>query len=230
MFEEPSRHQVPGELPERTIDGSVLGVLGLGLVLVLVMEVFLHPQKTHPNDSAAAFREYVASESFTSIHVGDFVGTMCIVLAFVALYRSVSHEGGWPTACATVGVVASVVVAAVFAVQMAVDGVALKAAVDDWVAEGIRDLEKGLSGSFQIANGVALLGLGLSLVVGRVHARWLGVVGALAGVGALVRTGRCLRRAAVCGGASTGPGLTARNVRFCPGRATSPRPRLLSPV
>jgi Domain of unknown function (DUF4386) len=175
---------------------SVLGVLGL--VLVVIMEVFLHPQRAHPNNSPAAFREYAASGSFTSIHIGDFVGTMCIVLALVALYRSVASQGGWPRACATVGVVAAVVVAAVFAVQMAVDGVALKSAVDHWVAapsaqkptafrvaDAIRDVEKGLSGFFQIANGIALLGFGLALVLGRRHPRWLGVVGALAGLGAL---------------------------------------------
>jgi hypothetical protein len=174
----------------------VLGVLGL--VLVVVMEGFLHPNDAHPNNSRAAFREYAASGSFTAIHVGDFVGTMCIVIAFVALYRSVSAEGGWARACATVGVVAAVVVAAVFAVQMAVDGVALKAAVDDWVsapasqssvafrvAEGIRDVEKGLSGFFQLANGFALLGLGLALAVSRSHPHWLGWVGVLAGLGAL---------------------------------------------
>jgi len=176
---------------------SVLGVLGL--VLVVVMEVFLHPNGAHPNNSPAAFREYADSGSFTSIHIGDFIGTMCIVLALVALYRGIARQGGWPRACATVGVVAAVVVAAVFAVQMAVDGVALKSAVDDWVsappsqkpaafrvANGIRDVEKGLSGFFQIANGIALLGLGLAIALRRGLVRWLGVVGALAGVGALV--------------------------------------------
>lgn len=176
--------------------GSVLGVLGIGLVVV--MEGFLHPNRAHPNDSPAAFREYAASGSFTSVHIGDFVGMLCIVLALVALQRSLVHQGGWPSACAAVGVVAAVVTAAVFTVQMAVDGVALKAAVDDWVAapavqrpaafrvaEGIRDLEKGLSGFFQMANGIALLSFGLAVALSRRHPRWLGVVGVLAGVGAL---------------------------------------------
>jgi len=175
---------------------AVLGALGL--VLVVVMEGFLHPNRAHPNNSPAAFREYAASGSFTSIHIGDFVGTLCIVIALVALYRSVARQGSWARALATVGVVAAVVVAAVFAVQMAVDGVALKSAVDHWVsapaaqkpvafrvADGIRDVEKGLSGFFQIANGFALLGLGLAVAVSRGHPRWLGWVGAVAGVGAL---------------------------------------------
>ena len=176
---------------------AALGVLGVATVVA--MEVFLHPNRAHPNNSHAAFREYAASGSFTSIHIGDFIGTICIVLALVALYRAVARQGGWPRACATVGVVAAVVTAALFAVQMAVDGVALKSAVDDWVsapasekpvafrvADGIRDVEKGLSGFFQISNGIALLGLGLAVALGRSQPRWLGVVGALAGVGALI--------------------------------------------
>jgi hypothetical protein len=175
---------------------AVLGVLGV--VLVGVMEGYLHPSRAHPNNSPAAFREYAASGSFTSIHIADFVGTMCIVVALVALYRSVARQGGWARALGTVGVVAAVVVTAVFAVQMAVEGVALKSAVDHWVsapveqkpvafrvADGIRDIEKGLSGFFQIANGFALLGLGLAVAVSRGHPRWLGWVGAVAGLGAL---------------------------------------------
>lgn len=123
--------ELPARPPERTRPDRALfrlaAVLGvIGLVLVVVMEGFLHPNGAHPNNSPAAFREYAASGSFTSIHIGDFVGTMCIVLALVALYHGVARQGGWPRACATVGAVAAVVVAAVFAVQMAVDGVALK--------------------------------------------------------------------------------------------------------
>jgi hypothetical protein len=96
--------------------------------------------------------------------------------------------------------VTAVLVAAVFAVQMAVDGVALKAAVDAWagasstaersaafgVAEGVRSVEKGLSSFFHLTNGLTLLALGLSAVLGHRLARWFGVAGALAGAAFLV--------------------------------------------
>jgi len=191
----PSAHVESGEQPLLRL-GAVLGVIGL--VLVLVMEVFLHPSRAHPNDSPAAFREYASSDSFTSIHIVDFAGTLCIVLAFVAAYRVLRRQRRWAGALATVGGVGALLVAAIFAVQMAVDGVALKAAVDAWVkappaeqaaafrvANGIRDIEKGLSGFFQLSDGVALLGLGLSIALGPFYPRWLGVVGALAGAGAM---------------------------------------------
>jgi branched-subunit amino acid transport protein len=83
---------------------------------------------------------------------------------------------------------------------MAVDGVALKAAIDAWtiadgsadkaaaflVADGIRSLEKALSGFFHLCNGVTLLALGLALATGRGFPRWLGWVGAAAGTAFLV--------------------------------------------
>ena len=73
--------------------------------------------------------------------------------------------------------VMAVVSAAVFAVQMAIDGVALKAAIDAWeaasstadataayrVAESVRSVEKGLSALFNLVNGLTLLSLGAGL-------------------------------------------------------------------
>jgi hypothetical protein len=83
-----------------------------------------------------------------------------------------------------------------FTVQMAVDGVALKGAIDAWeaafgpdkaaafqMADDIRWVEKGLGGFFQILNGFTLLALGLSIAFGHAFARWLGWVGAAAGFG-----------------------------------------------
>ena len=86
---------------------------------------------------------------------------------------------------------------ATFAVQMAVDGVALKATIDIWinatqaadkasayqVAEGIRAIENGLSGFFHLTNGTTLLVLGLAIAFGRSYPHWLGWVGAVSGLG-----------------------------------------------
>jgi hypothetical protein len=98
-----------------------------------------------------------------------------------------------------VGTVTAILVAAVFAVQMAVDGVALKAAINTWiaaaspadqsvafqVAETVRWTEKGLGGLFQFINGTTLLALGVSIALGDRYPKWIGFVGALAGVGFL---------------------------------------------
>jgi hypothetical protein len=111
--------------------GALMGVVGI--VLQVVMG-FLHPAHADPNDSAAAFREYAHSEHWTSIHIGQFIGTLLIVLALVSLARGLSHQPGIAGAFAVVGGVTAVLVAGVFAVQMAVDGVALKGTFDAWTS------------------------------------------------------------------------------------------------
>jgi hypothetical protein len=170
----------------------------LGLVVQVAMEV-LHPSGAQPNHSAAAFREYASSQLWTQVHVGQFFGTLLLVVAFVALSRALATQPGVAGAVAVVAGVTATLVAAVFAVQMAVDGVALKGAIEAWlnaagtadeaaafrVADGIRWLEKGLAGFFQLLTGTTLLALGLSIALGNRFPRWLGWTGAAAGVGSL---------------------------------------------
>jgi hypothetical protein len=177
--------------------GAVGAVVGIGLEVA--MEA-LHPSGADPNDSSAAFAEYAGSGSWTYVHIGQFLGTVLIVIALIAISRPLARQPGAAGALADIGAVTAVLVAAVFAVQMAVDGVALKAAVDAWagasstaersaafgVAEGVRSVEKGLSSFFHLTNGLTLLALGLSAVLGHRLARWFGVAGALAGAAFLV--------------------------------------------
>jgi len=174
--------------------GAVLGLLGF--VVQIVMDR-LHPHRVAPNDSVNVFREYAGSDIWTAVHIGQFVGTLFIVLAFVALASSLYQQPGLAGGLAVVGTVTAILVAAVFAVQMAVDGVALKAAIDTWVdaaspgeqsaafqvAEAVRWTEKGLGGFFQFINGITLLALGVSIALGARYPKWIGFVGALAGIG-----------------------------------------------
>ena len=173
--------------------GAVTAVLGI--VVEVVMDR-LHPSGADPNDSAAAFAEYARSGDWAYVHMGQFLGTLLIVLTLVALSRPLSRQPGLAGALASVGAVTAVLVAAVFAVQMAVDGVALKGAIDAWagatsvaerattfqVADGIRWVEKALSSFFHLTNGLTLLALGLSVALGDRYRSWPGWVGALSGV------------------------------------------------
>ena len=173
--------------------GAALGLLGI--VVQVVMDR-LHPHQVDPNDSALVFREYAGSRGWTAVHLGQFVATLLIVLALVALARTLSGQPGTAGALALVATVTAVLVAAVFAVQMAVDGVTLKAAIQAWtaaptpasqaatfqVAESVRWTEKGLGGFFQLLNGVTLLCLGCSIALGDRYPTWLGVVGAVGGL------------------------------------------------
>ena len=175
--------------------GAIAG--GTGVVLQIVLG-HLHPHHEQPNDSAAAFAEYAHAHAWTVVHIGQFFGTLLIASAMLVLCRSLAGQPGAPGALARVASVAIIVVVSVFAVQMAVDGVALEHAVDTWagatggaktsafqVADGLRSLEKGLSAFFNMMNGTAVLALGLSLLSGHVHRRWPGWIGILASLGFL---------------------------------------------
>ena len=154
-----------------------------------------HPSHVNPNDSAHVFAEYAASTSWTLVHLGQFAGGLLIAISFVLMARTLPR-GGMVGALATAAGVSAVVWAAVFAVQMAVDGVALKATIDAWlaapaadqpaaflVAEGVRSIEKGLSALFITTNGVTMLALGLAISAGRPYPAWIGWFGAVAGIG-----------------------------------------------
>jgi hypothetical protein len=187
----------------RTADRSLLTVGVVAAVLGVVVEVamgFLHPSHAQPNDSAAAFEEYSHSQDWTYVHIGQFAGALLVVITLVAIARTLSGQPGFAGAMAVVGTITAALVGAVFAVQMAVDGVALKATVDTWahassaadrstaflVADGVRSIEKALSGFFHLLNGTTLVVLGLSVVFGRMTRRWLGWVGVVAGAGFLL--------------------------------------------
>ena len=172
--------------------GAVAGLAGLFLQVTMDQ---LHPAQAPPNDSAAAFREYAGSGIWTYVHIGQYLGTLLLVLSLLALARKLARQASPAGALALMGGVTAVMVAIVFTVQMAVDGVALRGAVHTWVtaapgpatssafqvAEAVRGLEKGLSGFFHLSNGFTLLALGLSIALGRTYARWLGWTGAVAG-------------------------------------------------
>ena len=176
--------------------GALAGLIGLPLQIVVSS---LHPGAHDPNDSAAVFLDYAASPAWTAIHIGQFFGTLLITLGLLAVARSLVRQGGLGGALAQVSVVALGLVVAIFAVQMAVDGVVLREAIRAWVdatgtareatafdiAETVRWLEKGLSGFFHLANGTALLTLGLSIAVSGGYHRLIGVAGIVAGLGFL---------------------------------------------
>ncbi|HEX8971317.1 hypothetical protein [Oryzihumus sp.] len=182
--------------PDRSMVRFAAAAGVAGILLEVVMDQ-LHPAKSPPNDSVAAFLEYSRSSTWTAVHIGQFAGAFLVSLMLLTVARLGAVRRGVVGVLATVGGVAALLYAAVFAVQMAVDGVALKGAVHRWVtatgaadkeaafltASAVRDLEKGLGGFFQMLGGISLLALGLSIVVGRLLPRWTGWVASVAGAG-----------------------------------------------
>jgi hypothetical protein len=199
-----ARHDVAGSTHGGSPDNPALLRLGAAsLVLGFVSQVplgLLHPHAEDPNDSAAAFTEYGHSNDWVLVHLGQFVCALLVTFGLVVIATSLARQTGLAGALAVLAALTAVTTVAVFAVQMAVDGIALKAAVDAWlsasgaadqaaafdVAEGVRATEKGLSALFHLNNGITLLSLGIGVAVGSGHPRWLGWIGATAGSGLLI--------------------------------------------
>lgn len=181
--------------PERMVLNLGAIAAGAGVALQIILD-HLHPHHEQPNDSVAAFTEYAHAHGWVAVHIGQFIGVMLLAFALLVLCRSLARQPGLPGALASAGAVAVIVLVSVFAVQMAVDGVALSHAVNAWasatasartsalqLAETVRSLEKGLSALFHLMNGTALLALGASIVAGRTYRSLAGWVAIVAGAG-----------------------------------------------
>src|SRR5690348_3654202 len=83
-----------------------------------------------PNDAPAAFAEYAASTTWVATHLGQFLGVAMLGVALVGI--AAVMEAGAAAAWARVGVAGTAASIATAAALQAVDGVALKAAVDRW--------------------------------------------------------------------------------------------------
>ena len=177
--------------------GAVLFLLGL---VVLVISTQLHPAHENPMDNPAVFREYAQSDLWIAVHLGQFVGFLLVVGGLVALYFSLATRADAAAAVARFGLAAAVTTGASFTILQAVDGIALKRAVDTWAsappdqqvaafaaAEAIRWIEIGVNSlSFSLV-GLTLVLYGIALALGGIYPRWLGWLAAAAGVAQVIR-------------------------------------------
>src|SRR5215213_1151175 len=177
--------------------GAVLFLLSL---VVLVISTQLHPAHENPMDNPAVFREYAQSNLWIAVHLGQFAGFLLVIGGLVALYFSIAIKPDAAAAVARFGFAAAITTGASFTILQAVDGVALKRAVDAWAsappdqqtaafaaAEAIRWIEIGVNSlSFSLV-GLTLVLYGIALALGDVYPRWLGWLAAAAGVAHIIR-------------------------------------------
>jgi hypothetical protein len=95
-------------------------------------------------DNPVVFAVYAEDDLWIASHIGQFAGGMLIFAGgFVALHRLlVKSESGTVSALAWFGLVAAILVASTFTILQAVDGIALKIAVDTWYAILLRTVKK----------------------------------------------------------------------------------------
>jgi hypothetical protein len=122
------------------------------------------------NHHPAIFATYARSGIWTAIHVGQFAATAILLAGLVALSSALDVQVGTARWAARFGAASAAVALALYGVVMAVDGVALKQAVNAWAnapdaekaarfasAEAIRWIEWGARSYQNFALGLALL-------------------------------------------------------------------------
>ncbi|SFK55175.1 hypothetical protein [Geodermatophilus ruber] len=181
----------PGTQTDRELLRSSGALLLGGFLFTTVVTVLFHPggnEDVHED----IFARYAASAAWEWVHFAQFVGVLAALSGLIVLYQVLRPLARRLSACAAGTTVAT---AAVWAVLQAVDGVTLKQAVDAWVAadgperairlgdaEVVRWIEWGLQSYFRVTLGLALLLFGVTIVVTRAVAAWVGWVAALAGL------------------------------------------------
>lgn len=156
----------------RTFDGASVRMpatlLLVGQLLYIVITQF-HADGD-ANNHPVVFAEYADSGIWTAVHVGQFAATAILLAGLFALFLAVDRPSGTAGWAGRFGAASVVVALALYGVVMAVDGVALKQAVNAWAsapnaekaarlasAEAIRWVEWGARSYQDFALGLALL-------------------------------------------------------------------------
>ena len=176
------------------------GAVALPLAIILfVVSTAIHPSREEPMDNPAVFMEYAQSDSWIAVHLAQWFAALLLFGGLVALYYSIRRRSEAGAALARFGLAAAVLTAASVTMLQAVDGVALKWAVDAWAsasadqegatfaaAEALRWTEYSLQSFSNILLGLTLILYGLAIAVGVAYPRWLGLVAMVSGVAWIV--------------------------------------------
>jgi len=172
----------------------------IGELLFALVTALFHPDGD-ANNHPVAFAEYASSASYTAVHFGQFVFIAVLLAGLLVLFFALNVRSGalgWVGRFAAVSVVVAL---ALYGVVQAVDGVALKHAVDAWAnvpeaekatrfanAETVRWLEWGAN-QYQIFMFALALILLATVIVGTARVpRPIGYLMGLAAIPMLVQS------------------------------------------
>src|SRR3954470_21919017 len=122
------------------------------------------------NDHPAIFAAYAGSGMWTAVHLGQFAGMAILLAGLLALFFALDVQAGTARWAGRFGAASAAATLALYGALQAVDGVALKQAVNAWAsatdaekaarfasAEAVRWLEWGMRSYQDFALGLALL-------------------------------------------------------------------------
>lgn len=140
-----------------------------GLLFFFVAGLF-HADRLDANNHTAAFADYADSKIWLAVHLGQFIGMAIMNTGLFVLYFALNLDPGTMRWIGRFGAVAALASLTLYGVLQAVDGVALKHAVDAWAnapagekvirfaaAETMRWLEWGVRSYQSFVLGVAFL-------------------------------------------------------------------------
>jgi hypothetical protein len=161
--------------------------LPLGLITTFVATA-IHPHREHPMNDPVVFTEYAQDSDWIAVHFVQWAGSLLLFAGLLGVYYAIRSRTGPGSGLARFGLAATgQATAAVTALQV-VDGVALKWAVDAWVAapegaeqtaafaaaQALRWTEYAFQSYSNILLGLALGLYGLAIARGTGYPRWLG--------------------------------------------------------
>jgi MprA protease rhombosortase-interaction domain-containing protein len=167
-----------------------LGAIALPLgILLAVAATAIHPHKEDVMNNSVVFQEYANSGDWIAIHFAQWLAALLLFSGLLGVYYALRTTSGLGSALVRLGAAAAVQAAAAITALQAVDGIALKWAVDTWVAapqdektavfaaaEAVRWTEYAFQSLSNILLGLALGLYGLAIAFGARYPRWLGWV------------------------------------------------------
>lgn len=179
------------------------GLLRLSATLLLTGEalsaVLQFPHPAGGPTYEVTFENYAASGNWAAIHLGQFIASAVLLAGLLVLFFALSVSEGMQHWVGFLGAVSAGVALALAAVLYAVDGVALKQAVDAWAsaparekatrlasAEVIRWLEWGTNSYWNFMQGLALLLYATVIVWTARVSRLLGLLMGVSGLAFIV--------------------------------------------
>jgi len=165
-------------------------------MIIAIVSTTIHPSTEDPSNHPIVFAEYADDDSWIAVHIGQFAGGIMVFAGgFVALFRLLVQSGSSiASILAWIGLAVAIMTASAIAVLQAVDGIALKMAVDSWVAappeekaitfriaEGIRFIEYGTNSIFRILQGTLAIIFGVAIVKSNILSKWIGGAGVVIG-------------------------------------------------
>jgi hypothetical protein len=162
--------------------GAACAIGGGSLLLV---GTYLHPVPAEPNDAAQAFAAYAADRFWVASHLLQLIGIVLALAALVILAQQLETRSTkvW-SRLASAGAIASMALAAML---QAVDGIALRAMVQNWAtaaatqkdvafqsAFAVRQVEIGLASVLNLLLGATATLYGVALLDDPTYPKWVG--------------------------------------------------------